>query len=124
MYIDQVTKNETLDRLIPGPALGIYQMEIATYKDCWDRGIKRLNLVTFVKDRYAADRETPERMVEDLAFATLMARLKYFLCPGSIPTDTEGQANYWKKFYNTELGAGKVTEYLYSWGRYNLDRYV
>ena len=29
-----------------------------------------------------------------------------------MPTSVEGQANYWKKYYNSELGAGSVEHYI------------
>jgi len=35
-----------------------------------------------------------------------------------VPYDLEGQARYWKKYYNTEAGKGTVEQYLINWMTY------
>lgn len=47
--------------------------------------------------------------------ACTLARLHYLRCRGKIPSNVPGQAAYWKKYYNTALGAGTVEEYMASW---------
>jgi len=54
----------------------------------------------------------------NLPFAILMARIRYLVVPSPIPKPPEFQAVYWKKFYNTEGGAGTVEKYLKGWYRY------
>lgn len=52
----------------------------------------------------------------ELAYSPLLAfivcRLHYKLRPERIPMDIHGRAEYWKKFYNSELGKGTVEEYV------------
>ena len=47
--------------------------------------------------------------------AVLFARLHYLRFDDPVPRDPEGQAAYWKRYYNTVLGAGGVTGYLTHW---------
>jgi hypothetical protein len=43
-----------------------------------------------------------------------MARLVYLRAPSPLPQDDdiEALAAYWKKYYNTDLGAGKVQDFI------------
>ena len=54
--------------------------------------------------------------LRDLAFspflAILFCRLKYMRVPAVIPESLEGRAHYWKRHYNSELGAGSPEEYI------------
>ena len=50
----------------------------------------------------------------------LFARLKYKLIAEEIPHDLEGQARYWKKYYNTEAGKGTVEEYKQNYAKFVL----
>ena len=42
----------------------------------------------------------------------IFCRIKYWRVPKKIPMDLEGMADYWKKYYNTEGGAGTVAHFL------------
>jgi len=94
-----------------GPALGVYQMEEATYKDIVDRYFVQNG--QRIESRF---RNTVQgnysvmRMTYDLRFATAMARVKYWMVPDPLPDadNIHGLAAYWKKWYNTEGGAGRV----------------
>jgi len=44
--------------------------------------------------------------------SVIFARLKYRLVPSAIPSTLDGRAAYWKKWYNSELGAGTVEHYI------------
>lgn len=44
--------------------------------------------------------------------SVIFARLKYRLISSSIPRTIQGRAAYWKKWYNSELGAGTPEHYL------------
>ena len=57
----------------------------------------------------AADAET---MVYNLRYACAMARVHYKRVSEPIPTTVEGQARYWKQWYNTPKGRGTVKHYL------------
>jgi hypothetical protein len=102
-----------------GPALGIYQVEPKTHDDIWQH---------FLKSRPAiADRIsslTPfidaEQMIANMAYATAMARMVYYRRPEPLPAadDLPGMARYWKKFYNTPLGAGTTKQFIDSYMLY------
>ena len=53
---------------------------------------------------------------EILAYSPLLAmvfaRLFLKLIPEEFPGTLEGRAKYWKKYYNTEAGAGTPEEYI------------
>lgn len=49
----------------------------------------------------------------------LFARLHYFRDPRPIPDTIQGQAEYWKRVYNTMAGAGTVGDYMTSWRNMN-----
>ena len=54
-----------------------------------------------------------EKVLEsNMSVGIIHCRLKYWRSPGAIPSDTNGMARYWKKNYNTELGAGTVSHYV------------
>lgn len=92
-----------------GPALGVGQMEPATFE--WLQGKYRTR---FPQLRL----RTAGELVWDLRLAILMTRLRYYAVPEPIPSDLEGQARYWKKWYNTEKGAGTVAQYIECYDRY------
>lgn len=52
----------------------------------------------------------------ELAHSPLLSlvfcRLKYKLIAEAIPQTVEGRGGYWKKYYNSELGAGTAEEYI------------
>lgn len=88
-----------------GPARGIYQMEPATFR--WLR-TKYGKRYPSVSEYSFADQQTDDHQ------ATVMARLRYLAVPEPLPIaeDIHGQAAYWKRHYNTHLGAGTVEKYL------------
>ncbi len=102
-----------IKQLNGGPALGIYQMEPATHDDIWQNYLAyNPNLIVKVERVCPGGHFKPERMVWDLKYATIMCRLHYYRRPEALPSDHEGFADYWKQFYNTELGDGTVDQYL------------
>lgn len=50
--------------------------------------------------------------------AILMCRLHYFKFKAPIPKDLQGQAEYYKIYYNTMLGKGSSEKYLKDFKRY------
>jgi hypothetical protein len=103
-----------------GPALGIYQMEPATHDDIWLNFItNRRELAYQISIELDYDMHA-DRLVYDLRYATIMARLHYYRVPQALPDadDTDGLANYWKSFYNSHLGAGTVDEFHHNYLRY------
>ena len=49
--------------------------------------------------------------------AVMLCRLDYYRESSSIPDGVDGQAAYWKKYYNTVLGAGTVAGYKAAYAR-------
>ena len=102
-----------LRQLGGGPALGIFQMEPATYRDIWTNYLAFRPEYVDALERMtglpaAVLRASPERMVWDLRYAAAMARIHYLRVRSTIPgTDNwPALAVYWKDHYNTRLGAG------------------
>jgi hypothetical protein len=91
-----------------GPALGVFQMERITFQDLQDRFGRKFLII----------QEFEFNDLIKLRPSTIMARIKYYSCPGIIPVTLIGQAAYWKRWYNTPLGAGKVEEYLANYRKF------
>jgi hypothetical protein len=69
---------------------------------------------------YGFSTRRAEEMVWDLKFAILLARLRYRVVPEKLPEadDLAGLARYWKKYYNTDLGAGTREQFVRSYEKY------
>lgn len=93
---------------IKGPALGIFQMEPATHDDIWDNYLDyNKNLAhTIMFQHNVLTNARPLKW--NLAYAIIMARVHYLRDSKPIPpvNDVDGLAKYWKRVYNTHLGAG------------------
>lgn len=99
-----------IEQLPDGPALGVYQMEPDTHDDIW------VNFVRYRPDhiaRLGGRQPRPERLVLDLRYATLMARVHFCRVPAQLPEpdDLDGMAEYWKTHWNTYRGAGTVEQF-------------
>lgn len=106
-----------LHQLGPGPALGIWQMEPATYYSIWANYVAyRPEVMKVLLALAATDNDgrapLPEEMVYNLRFACAMARLRYLPVREAIPADLAGRARYWKTYYNTAGGKGTEAEYV------------
>lgn len=105
-------------RQIGGPARGIFQMEPETEKDIWDNYLsyhQDLRLKLYKAGYVYAN---PEKLLYDLKYQIIMARLHYRRFREPIPSDIDGQAKYWKKYYNTEEGAGTIYKYMEAYALY------
>lgn len=96
---------------VRGPAMGIFQIEPATFK--------------WLKEKYAAKHPhfkdvDVEDLEWDLALAIVFARLRYRVVPAALPPadDVHALAAYWKQYYNTPAGAGKVEEFVANYERF------
>lgn len=105
-----------------GPALGIYQIEPFTHFDiCNYLATRQQTLRHRVKQLRA---EIPGnldlQLITNLMYATAIARVIYYRIPEPLPHahDIEGMARYWKRYYNTEQGAGTLTQFLECYDRY------
>lgn len=82
------------------------------------RGDVLANAAQFVDLKGVFDMGTRDlllRIMEDDRFACLFARLHYLRVASPVPLDLRGQAEYWKRYYNTRLGAGTVAKYEANW---------
>ena len=118
-----------------GPALGFYQMEPATADDICRRYLStrselavRLAKATWPHCRtptaysHLDAKDIARLLVEDLRFATIMCRLRYWMMPAPLPAanDIDSLAQYWKRYYNTVLGSGKADEWSEKYRRFCL----
>ena len=97
-----------------GPALGPYQVEPFTHQDHWSHYLKyRPELAAKIKQLTRYPRSDSE-LITNLKYATAMAYIKYERMQEPIPTTTDIHvlAKYWKKHYNTHLGAGTVKQFV------------
>lgn len=104
-----------------GPAMGIYQMEPATYNDMWRYLNTYKELSNNIKEFcHVSWNEPVESLMSNAFFSTAMARVKYFTISTPLPAadDLDALAAYWKKYYNTPLGGGTVEEFKNNYKRY------
>ncbi len=96
---------------VNGPALGIYQMEPATFTDTIHRASNTLAFIEIA---------TSDRLVYDLRYATVVARAKYFLDPEPLPeaNDINGIWTVYKRVWNTPLGAATQQQFLANYAKY------
>jgi hypothetical protein len=108
-FLDQLTDGA-------GPAYGYWQMERLTHDDLWD---------TYLPGQPAALRNALQDLSGErsglppvttlhwnLLYAAAMCRVRYKRVSEELPapTDAAGMAAYWKRWYNTPLGAGVESE--------------
>lgn len=106
-------------QLNDGPALGLYQMEPATYEDivkyCERKGTDFKNKVIYcIYQEMYRDMPDLSQLIYNLRLQTVFARLHYWRVTQPIPTAPQLQAKYWKRHFNTELGRGTIQHYLSS----------
>jgi hypothetical protein len=102
-----------------GPALGIYQMEPATYNDLWQNYIaKNPGLMMILLHNFdVRNMPSEDRLIYDLRYATAMCRIHYKRFQSPLPPANDVQAiwEYYKKFYNTSLGAANEPHCIYAY---------
>ena len=97
-----------------GPAIGFFQVELDTAQDTLD------NYVAYrqkLKDKLVGlglGNDLEFSLLSNIALQVAFCRLKYRRDKDPIPSwdNLEAQAKYWKKVYNTELGAGTVKHFM------------
>lgn len=104
-----------------GPALGIYQMEPATFKDHFDTYLgRKARLLENVLGLAFAAFPMEDQLACNLAFATAMTRIHYLRIEEPLPhhMDWEGLGLYWDVHYNRNPNAGTVEEFVANVKRY------
>ena len=109
-----------------GPARGVFQMEPDTATDLYINYLSRKpdlyskmmdivfglgNAPFFVPEPHDIDRLLT--LCDD--YAALLTRFGYLRRKPPIPTTLEGQARYYKRWHNTEAGAGSPEKYITDW---------
>ena len=102
-----------LKQIGSGPALGIYQMEPNTFDDLIDNYLKyrpEYQAIESLRDQRPTTHS--EEIIYNLAYATAMTRAHYRRQKAALPLAGNAQAMsmYWKRYYNTHLGAGDPIE--------------
>lgn len=117
-----------LHQLGGGPALGLFQMEPATFSDLWGRyslqggqGVDSNPLGWKLRGLLQVRTSAPAaQLTFNLQFAAAMCRVHYYARPFAMPTEAapEDLAIIWKNHYNTSAGKGEVGQFLSNYRRY------
>ncbi|KAL9658426.1 hypothetical protein ABK040_005970 [Willaertia magna] len=94
---------------------GIWQIDSIGFKDTQDTSSHPSLKSRFaqLKDGLGIDWiNTNWQYCTKAVYSGIAARLKLLLNPRAIPTTLEGQAQYWKSYYNTDSGAGTVQYFI------------
>lgn len=110
---------EYLQQVPAGPALGIFQIEMATYEDLIKNYLDfRPECKAKVMALYCEGMNAKQNLTCNLLFQAAVCRLIYFRVSEKIPNDLVGIANYWKKYYNTSKGKGTPEKFIKAYERY------
>ena len=90
---------------------GLCQFDKIPFEDVKNRSMKNRD---FILQMLKIDIKVVEYewLTYNPLLSLLFCRLKYKLIPEVIPKTIEERARYWKKYYNSVLGAGDVFHYL------------
>lgn len=102
-----------LTQVPKGPARGHWQMEKATFYDI-RMSFERSRPETY--DRLLqlslSEIDPFDQMLGNNYLGAAMCRLHYRRVKHPLPTTVKGMADYWKTYYNTYLGKGKVKDFI------------
>ena len=102
-----------------GPALGIFQMEPATFNDIVNNYLRyKPELAARVERVARISRFKAEDIENNDLLAICMARVHYLRVREAIPSDLDGWARYWKRYFNTTLGKGTEEEFIANYKKY------
>lgn len=105
-----------------GPALGICQIEPATFNDIVSNFLKyKPELAAKIKQVAQVSEFNPNDLYLNDRLSICMCRAHYLRCKEAIPNSVEGYAKLWKLRYNTPLGAGTEKEFIENYKRYVTD---
>lgn len=91
-----------------GPAIGWWQMEPATHDDCWANFLRYQPQLSLAICQLTGINRPQTACLYNPCYAACMCRVKYLRVKAPLPSaaDVEGQAQYWKRYYNSVQGAG------------------
>ena len=109
-------------RQINGPAYSLWMIEPPTHRDIYlnflsYRSQLRESILTAC---YYVAKPPDEALIHNLQYACLICRIKYLRSESPLPAedDIEGMAQYWKTVYNTNAGAGEVSDFIAKYKKY------
>lgn len=104
-----------------GPALGVFQMEPATFKDIVQNYLQyKPDLAKQIMAASGVNALWSEYLEYNLALAICMCRVHYLRVSEKMPDNLTGWAKYWKEYYNTRLGKGTEEEFIRNFKKYVL----
>ena len=104
-----------------GPARGIFQVEGPTFTDVFRNYLLyHPNLDIAIGNLFTIQPPSVDELVTNDKAAIAIARVQYLRAPGAIPKkdDLQGIWNYYKKYYNTVLGAATQTGAMLAYEQY------
>jgi hypothetical protein len=112
-FLDQIESRQ--GDLRPGPAIGLYQMERRTHDDIWAHWMpSHPQISDTIKKLTLPDMNLVDQLRGNLFYATAMCRIYYMRIPRPLPevNNLQSMGEYWKRFYNTKMGAGTVEGFM------------
>ena len=111
---------EYLRQVGGGPALGVYQMEPATHDDIVHNYIRHRQSIRQLLVSLGYMDLDSAKLVYDLRYATIFARLHYYRVREALPAadNLPALAAYWKEYYNTRHGKGTEEKFLVDYNRF------
>jgi hypothetical protein len=124
--VESTVGNTTRLRQITGPALGILQIEPDTHADTWRNWLQfrpdlRARVLSLCPTHFVQADGVPEHsaLIGNLPYSVAIARQVYMRRPDKLPdpNDVRGLGEYWKRWYNSHLGAGTVEKFMQAYPR-------
>ena len=116
------SRYEYIRQMGDGPARSFWQVEPATCVDNLAHYLKhrpelmrkcaQATLVDVKHWQNYDERVWAEILEKNIAAGIVHCRLKYWRVPKKMPSSVEGQAAYWKKYYNSEGGKGDPEHFV------------
>jgi len=102
-----------------GVARGVFQMEPATEKDIWENYLAykptlKANIIALT----GVSGPSVNQLTMNILYQICMARVHYLRVSEALPTDLNDMAIYWKRYWNTKLGAGTEEEFKHNYERF------
>lgn len=117
----QESQGEYLRQKNGGPALGPFEMEKNTHDDIWKYDISNKQLEKNIMIACNLHiRPQADDMIYNLRYSCIMARIAYLRHIEPIPKygDEVGMWLSYKKYWNTNLGAATIEEFMINYEKY------
>lgn len=110
-----------IHQLGAGPALGGWQMEPETEELVWNWVQKNPMFKSKIEGLVIPGLDRTKQLIGNLYYSCGMARMLYASISDPLPpaSDLNGQAAYYKQYYNTPKGAATTAEYIANWHKFS-----